>query len=387
MVSPARGEATPEIEASQFCTWETKMQLRRSILLALCIVLFIYFEIHSCSQNDITSPKPNPPTESIICSASDVFFHDSDFGCVTGALGTLILTADGGKTWKGSVIDEGTLNDVEFVDRSNGWIVGKDGAIVRTIDGGATWTLLAPSGVPVDEDLYKLAFFSESVGYILGYHGVYRTDDGGQSWVNNWLPAVPYRGAWDMSFAGDRTGYILGSRYTDPNPSILYRTTDGGQTWSPVEGSKATTLRTVLTIFFVDDMTGWAGGGVILKTTDGGETWKTQVAAATIREFHFLSKQYGFAVGGKTILRTKDGGDTWENLTPPDNRIKDLRSVHFLDENTGWVVGRAADEQVGERVLKHSILLRTADGGATWTIRDFPYDCTGLAITEEVPEP
>jgi len=359
------------------------MQLRRSILLALCIVLFIYFEIHSCSSDRITAPKPKPLAESIICSASDVFFHNGDFGCVAGALGTLILTADGGRTWKGSVIDAGNLNDVQFIDRSSGWIVGKDMAILNTIDGGATWTLLSLPGFPIGEDFYKLAFFSRSFGYVLGYHGVYRTDDDGQSWVNNWLPGVPYRGAWDMSFADERTGYLLGSRYTDPDPSILYRTTDGGATWSPVQGSKATTLRTVLAISFLDEMTGWAGGGVIMKTTDGGESWQTQVAAATVREFHFLSKQYGFAVGGKTILRTKDGGDTWENITPPDDRIKDLRSVYFLNENDGWVAGRAADEEVGETLLKHSILLQTKDGGATWTIRDFPYECNGFASPED----
>ena len=50
--------------------------------------------------------------ESIICGATDVYFHDSDFGCVAGALGTLIVTADGGKTWKGTVIDGRNLNDL-----------------------------------------------------------------------------------------------------------------------------------------------------------------------------------------------------------------------------------------------------------------------------------
>jgi len=376
----------PGTEKSHFCTRETKMQLRRSILLALCIVLFIYFEIHSCSGNQLTTPEPIPPADGVICSATDVYFHDFDFGCVVGALGTLILTADGGETWKGSVIDEGILNDVQFIDRTTGWIAGKDETILRTNDGGSSWTLLAPSGFPTGEDIFKITFFGESTGYALGYHGVYRTDDGGESWMNNWLPAVPYRGAWDMSFPDDRTGYLLGSQYTDPDPSILYRTTDGGASWSRVEGSKATILRTVLAISFVDQMIGWAGGGVILKTTDGGETWVTQVAAATIREFHFLSKDYGFAVGGKTILRTHDGGSTWENLTPADDRIKDLRNVHFLDENNGWVVGRAADEEAGGKILKHSILLRTRDGGATWTIRDFSYDYTGNESLEGTEE-
>jgi photosystem II stability/assembly factor-like uncharacterized protein len=359
------------------------MQLRRSILLAICIILFVYFEIHSCSKDDIAAPKSSAPVESIICGATGVFFEDAEFGCVAGALGTLIVTGDGGKTWKGSVIDAGNLNDIQFTDRSNGWVVGKDGAMYHTADGGGQWMKVAASGFPVDEDFFKIAFFGETLGYVLGYGGVYKTEDGGSSWVNNWLPVIPYRGAWGMSFVDDRTGYLLGSRYTEPDPSILYRTVNGGASWTAVVGSKASVLRTVLTICFVDGTTGWAGGGVIMKTTDGGETWTTQVPIATVREFHFLSSSYGFAVGGKSILRTRDGGATWENVTPNDDRIKDLRSVCFLDANTGWVAGRGADEQSGDVYLKHSILLRTNDGGATWIVKDFAYDYTALQSMQE----
>ncbi|MCX5753657.1 MAG: YCF48-related protein [Candidatus Krumholzibacteria bacterium] len=359
------------------------MQLRRSILLAICIILFVYFEIHSCSKDEIAAPKSATPVESIICGATDVYFQDSDFGCVAGTLGTLMVTVDGGKTWKGTVIDGGSLNDLQFIGRSNGWVVGKDGAIYRTGDGGGEWAKVAASGLPIAEDFFKLAFFNENLGYVLGYGGVYKTENAGGTWVNNWLPVVPYRGAWDMSFADDRTGYLLGSRYTDPDPSILYRTTNGGASWTSVAGSKASILRTVLAICFVDGMTGWAGGGVIMKTTDGGESWTTQVPIATVREFCFLSDTHGFAAGGKTILRTKDGGQIWENVTPTDNRIKDLRSVYFLDAENGWVAGRGADEQVGDVYLKHSILLRTNDGGTTWTIMDFAYDFTALQGLQE----
>jgi photosystem II stability/assembly factor-like uncharacterized protein len=359
------------------------MQLRRSILLAICIILFVYFEIHSCSKDEVAAPKDTPPVESIICGATDVYFQDSDFGSVAGALGTLIVTADGGKTWKGTVIDGQNLNDLQFIDRSNGWVVGKDGTMYHTVDGGGEWTKVTAAGFPVDEDFYKVSFFNENLGYVLGYGGVYKTDNAGRDWVNNWLPVVPYRGAWDMSFPDDRTGYLLGSRYTDPDPSLLYRTTNGGASWAAVAGSKASILKTVLAICFVDGTTGWAGGGVIMKTTDGGETWTTQVPVATVREFYFHSAARGFAVGGKTILRTKDGGASWENVTPKDDRIKDLRSVHFVDENNGWVAGRGADEQVGDVYLKHSILLRTSNGGATWSIRDFAYDFTALQGLQE----
>ena len=115
-----------------------------------------------------------------------------------------------------------------------GLAVGKDGTMYHTIDGGGEWTKVTASGFPVDEDFYKISFFNENLGYVLGYGGVYKTENAGRDWVNNWLPVVPYRGAWDMSFPNDRTGYLLGSRYTDPDPSLLYRTTNGGASWAAV---------------------------------------------------------------------------------------------------------------------------------------------------------
>jgi photosystem II stability/assembly factor-like uncharacterized protein len=351
--------------------------VRRSILLAICIILFVYFEIHSCSRDEITAP-PQPPFENMICAATNVFFLDDSFGCVTGNLGTFMITKDGGRTWAGSTIEAGTLYGAQFVDCDTGWIVGKDGAIFNTNDGGSTWTKIVSSGYPFDEDFYKVDFMDRTLGYVLGYLGVYRTVDGGSDWTNNWLPVAPSRGAWDMSFVDDSTGFLLGSKYSDPDPIILYRTVDAGASWAPVPGSKGSLLRTVLTIAFASERTGWAGGGVIMKTTDGGATWQTQLSAATVRKFCFFSEQYGFAVGGKSILRTADGGATWQNVTPVDARIADLRGISFVDRNHGWVVGRAPDEPADGRLYKHTILLSTHDGGTTWTLRDFPFDSGGV---------
>jgi photosystem II stability/assembly factor-like uncharacterized protein len=382
---PADGEQTCILRiVSHICNRGSKMQPRRTVLLAICIILFVYFEIHSCSHDEVAGPgDPNPPVESIILSATGVYFHNADIGYVTGSLGTLMVTTDAGTTWKGTVIDQGNFSDIQFANPLEGWLVGKDGALYETVDGGSAWAKSVSSGYPSEEDFSKLQIMSDRVCYLLGYHGVYKTEDGGANWLNNWLVAAPYRGAWGMSFVDESTGYILGSKYTDADPCILYRTTDGAATWSEVRGAKASVLRTVLTISFVDSITGWAGGGVIMKTADGGETWQTQLTTATVREFHFFNVQCGFAVGGRAILRTKNGGDTWEDVTPRDDRIADLRSVCFTDANNGWVVGRGKDVQRGDALYKHTIVLRTRDGGTTWKIMDFPYDCTDMQDVKE----
>jgi len=352
------------------------MRLRRSLLLAICIILFIYFEIHSCSKDRIAGPGPQPTEASIICAATSLHFLDAHVGCVTGNLGTVMVTKDGGATWSGAEAGDGTLTAAQLIDGVSGWLVGKDGVIYRTEDGGSTWAASGPTGYPAGEDFYKVHFMGTLVGYVLGYHGVYKTVDGGASWRNNWLPDVPTRDAWDMSFIDEQTGYLLGSRYTDPDPTILYKTTDGGASWSPVDGAKIGVLGATVTIDFVSERVGWAGGGAVLKTVDGGATWQKQVPTATVRQFFFFDEDRGFAVGGKTILKTLDGGAAWENVTPPDPRIDDLRGVFFTDADNGWVVGRAPDETKNGKLYKHTILLRTTDGGASWRLKDFPFDYT-----------
>ncbi|HSG29441.1 MAG TPA: hypothetical protein VLA34_13245, partial [Candidatus Krumholzibacterium sp.] len=60
------------------------MQLRRSVLVALMLIFFIYFEIHSCSEDSSVMPEPPVEIPNLLCNANEVFFLDSDRGWVAG---------------------------------------------------------------------------------------------------------------------------------------------------------------------------------------------------------------------------------------------------------------------------------------------------------------
>ena len=378
-----RGNATPG----------DNMRVKRSILIALLVVLIVYVEIHSCSDDSAVAPEPpGPAIDDLVCLASDVFFLDDSRGWVVGSKGTVMRTVDGGVHWTASSTGETDLNNVQFIDPELGWAVGEAGRIFRSIDGGATWERAVFSGYPMDTDLYRVRFLNDSLGFVLGYYGVFRTDDGGMLWQNNWLPVVSTRGAWDMSVINESTAYLIGTRWTDSDPYLLWRSEDGGITWTGVEGSRSSVLRAVLSVSFVDRDTGWVGGGVVMKTTDGGGTWTTQLEEATVRRFFFLDRNCGFAVGGTTIIRTTDGGDTWVDVSPVDDELLDLRNAYFLDRNRGWAVGRFGIETVEGVPVARSVVMKTTDGGETWETMEFLYDCSPwieelLAGEEPVAEP
>lgn len=355
------------------------MQLRRNILLALMIVMFVYFQVHSCSQDAIITPEPTAETPaSMLLGATDVYFYDHDHGWVAGQKGTLIQTTDGGDTWTAALAGEYDIRSVYFLDPDTGWVVGNNGRLHRSLDGGRTWERMIFTGYPQDDNLLDVRFVDEEHGFILGYSGVFVTKDGGIGWENNWLPVVTYCGAWSMSIIDYRTAFLLGSRWSETDPELIYRSDDGGVSWSSVPGSNSSMLPGVVTIFFIDGGTGWAAGGTIMKTTDGGSTWETQLETTTVRRMFFFDAVEGFAVGRASILHTDDGGTSWNDVSPRDDRIADLRSIYFVDRLHGWVVGRGGEEMIGGRTFRYSVVLATVDGGVSWNVSRFAWDATGL---------
>jgi photosystem II stability/assembly factor-like uncharacterized protein len=376
--SPALYAISRYFTAIYFATTGVKMQLRRSVILALMIIAFILFETHSCSEDRSVEPDPGPEISNELLGANDVFFVDADHGWVVGRMGTAVLTDDGGDTWTAVRIGDIDIRGVYFSDPVNGWVVGREGKLYVSADGGYTWERQIFTGTPEMDDLFEVRFVSENEGFILGYHGVFVTEDGGSDWVNNWLPIVEYRGAWSMAVVDGECAFLMGSRWTESDPELLYVTEDGGIFWSAVPGSNASILRGIVTVEFADRQTGWAGGGSVMKTVDGGRSWTTQLESATVREFFVKDALNVVGVGKTSVIITSDGGEHWFETAPADERISDLRAVYFSDISNGWIAGTGREEMIDGRSVSHAVVLRTSDGGMTWSVREFAYETTGL---------
>ena len=132
------------------------------------------------------------------------------------------------------------IYDMQFLDSLNGYVCGYGGMVLKTTDGGLKWEELQ---VPTDGLIIKIFFLDKDIGWYLSY--------------------------------GDRS---------------LYKTTDAGMNWSFVSSFSP---RYAHTIWFVNELTGFAGGYYnLLKTTDGGLTWTEDTNVSSAYAIQFLNEDY-----------------------------------------------------------------------------------------------
>lgn len=283
-----------------------------------------------------------------------LWFTDSLNGWLAGGAravrgGLLGRTRDGGRTWaiRSNVVDR--MGDgfhfgaIQFRDSLHGCAVGDAGLVLLTDDGGATWRTVRRGRSSTDA-MTRLQLLDERDGWALGPATVIGTHDGGETWN-------------DLVRNENDTGYLSGRAvaFTDmwngwlvSHGGILMRTEDGGLDWVrvplPLPPGAQPTLWDVT---FVDAANGWLVGeeGTICATHDGGFTWELQANGVPVERV--LAK--GEKPRPPDIVPGLDGGPA--KLA--------LMAVRFADPQRGFAVGHYAD--AGE-----SVILGTRDGGATW---------------------
>ncbi len=89
------------------------------------------------------------------------------------------------------------------------------------------------------------------------------------------------------------------------------------------------------------------------------------------RDIFFVNPEIGFVVGYRgDIFKTIDSGKSWKKLN--SGTTLHLHSVFFLNENVGFASSQAMGGCLDADCDKGSILLKTIDGGETWTKTFFP---------------
>jgi photosystem II stability/assembly factor-like uncharacterized protein len=135
------------------------------------------------------------------------------------------------------------------------------------------------------------------------------------------------------------------------------------------------TVRDIRGIQFVGDNTGYIvtryiglpDSGRIIRTTNGGQNWITILSASGtyFEGLHFIDMNTGTVVGEAPFKRTTNGGTSWFNQNNP--YLPCAWKVHFINSSTGMAVGCANQSNNGG-------VIYTSDGGTTWFDRSVGHD-------------
>jgi photosystem II stability/assembly factor-like uncharacterized protein len=279
------------------------------------------------------------------------------------------------------------LRGVSAVSDRVAWASGNKGTVVRTADGGRTWSALPVPGAE-SLDFRDIEAIDERSAYVLAIGGgdksrIYKTTDAGSHWTLQFTNPDPKAFYDAIAFWDERSGIAVGDP-VDGRFAVL-RTTDGGTTWTPIpEANRPTSLPgdgmfaasgTCLAALAPGHAwfgTGGAARARVLRSTDRGLTWSeadTPIAAGTssagIFSVAFNDGQHGLIVGGDyrkeqessdNLAATNDGGKTWAPIG--STRLRGFRSgVVFVPGSSGRRV-----VAVGPSGSDISV-----DGGKTWS--------------------
>jgi len=276
-----------------------------------------------------------------------ITFTDDEHGFLTGG-NTTLKTTNGGDEWifVPPPTPATNLETQFFFDENKGVVAGEGGRIFSTNDAGTTWH---PYFEGIQEDLQKVIFINQAVGYLASFHSVFKSIDAGNTWIKK---ADLGANIYDMYFPSDSVGYLIRS-------GIIYKSTNFGEIWDSIytfAGGGA------FSIDFVDDLTGFVAGNnrMIYKTTNGGTEWVqvNQLGSFALWSIDMVDSLVGFAVGMISLTyRTTDGGDNWTLnwLYPPEVQFT---SVKFYDRTLGFIVG-----YYGE-------IYKTTNAGLTWQVKN-----------------
>jgi photosystem II stability/assembly factor-like uncharacterized protein len=284
--------------------------------------------------------------------------------CAVAALaapaGAAVQVSQSGWFWGNPTPQGNTLRALDFLS-GRGFAIGDAGTALRTDDGGATWSGLA-TGTAANLD--RLQVVTPDVLLLQGGDGcvLRRSDDGGKTFRRIYVLAEqncpnPVAAAY---FVDPSVGYVV------LRDGSVLRTADAGQTFAKqtaVPGTAASTgggsaapAEVVFTtadrglVFVTAD-----GSSRLYETTDQGVSWKPlDLPSARVTRVTMLDAANGYAVGPDTLLRTGDGGKTWtRRAAGADQQLTSIRCA-TVDTCLLTVTGGAR-------------LLRTTDGGATAT--------------------
>ncbi|MXW08658.1 MAG: hypothetical protein F4X47_10605 [Gammaproteobacteria bacterium] len=296
----------------------------------------------------------------------------------------------------GPAVTGGRVHDVEALadDPSVLWVATASGGLWRSLNRGHTWVnvfedmevntfgdvALAPSDPRV---VYAGTGEQNNRQSTSWGNGIYRSDDGGESWEHLGLEATRHIAEVQVHPRNPDVVYVAasGDLWNASEERGVYRSFDGGRNWRKVlyvdddTGAIDLVLNhenpdVVYAAMYQRRRTAWGfnGGGPgsgIHRSTDGGDTWeeltegvpagdKGRIGLAISRSNPMVLNALIEHTEETGTYRSTDGGDTWEKMSDLNGRPMYYSHI-YIDPN---------DENVVYTLATSSY--RSRDGGRTW---------------------
>jgi photosystem II stability/assembly factor-like uncharacterized protein len=277
--------------------------------------------------------------------------------------------------WKNPLPQGNNLNAACFINPSTVYAVGDVGTIINTADAGQTWTVKNMTDIRKNVYFESVCFPDENTGFAMDRYGfIYKTTDAGNTWDTVYYELDEYLN--DLYFIDAQNGFVVCSG------GKIIHTNNGGETW---QFQWETTLSLLSSISFAGDNIGYIAGdkGIITKTIDSGSTWVSihSDSTETYSSIHFITPNRGCVVGMKgVILNTSDGGQTWSETNLGDT--VNLSTVSMFNSDTILATGKAITNNYNSIPQ----LLRSTDGGETWTVCQSSYEYFSPEAVSSTPE-
>jgi photosystem II stability/assembly factor-like uncharacterized protein len=361
---------------------------------------------------------PSPGSETLAAPQIrdlDLISVDTGWALVENGL---LWTSDGGQSWQEITPSLGAAAEilgVKFLDARSGWLVQRtiesdqtgELGLLRTQDGGATWEALpspvSTSGEALTIGAAQLDFLDADTGWLavklqtgssFSLGRLWATQDGGRTWQERSLPLGE-----QVKFLDAQRGWVAGG----PAGDELYRTVDGSRTWQRQElasseaslpGSKLVGLPAFtneLNGLLPVTLSGEAGSAFVLYAThDGGGSWSLQ----TRQELEPGSQPgsqlpFSLAANGRWWAGAPDAARLYTASAPSERAARltpaglpeGVVALDFATDQAGWALVqegscRGYKAPAGQEAppgaepfqcTLDSSLMRTVDGGRTWT--------------------
>ena len=255
----------------------------------------------------------------------------------------------------GPAVTGGRVHDIEALphDPSTIFVASASGGLWKTTNRGVTWrnvfdtmavstfgdVAIAPSNPQI---VYAGTGEQNNRQSTSWGNGVYRSDDGGESWQHLGLVETRHIGKVEVHPSDPDAVYVaaLGNLWAPSSERGVFKSTDGGQAWSKV--------------LYVDEHT-----GVIDMVMDPSNP--DILYAATYQR---LRRAWGFNGGGlgSGIYMTMDGGANWRELT---------NGIPAGDKGRIGLAISRSNPRVLNAIIEHADpdqqgTYRTEDGGMSW---------------------